>query len=163
MKLIKKRTSDWWFFTLLPLMLFILIFFLVRADSKVSMLVLLTQQFYFYSVILSSTEIGLRFKLNQDMEEENKFKNSWQGIFILIFSSFLLGVSFFREDIFNNYRYYFFITSLIFTIGSIWLTNQNEYSGVGNFNFREQRNKKTEEFSKRVKNSTEPYKEVIID
>ncbi len=161
-KIVRKRSLDWWIFTFLPLLVFGFIIFLVNKGYQGSILLLFTQQFYFYPVILSSTEIGIRFKMNLDFEEQ-RFKNSGPAVLVLIFSSILLGTSYLREDLFITYGTLLFLVSIFLTITSIWLSNQNEYSGVDYG--RKLENEKIEgqgNFSDKVEQSTQSYKGVKI-
>jgi len=160
MKLIKKRSGDWWFFILLPLFVFGIISFLLYIDGKSNIILPLTQYIYFYSLILSSTEIGLRSVMKAKLGSEVEFKGAWFGLLVLIISTILLMIIYFKEDIFNAYPYMFFIISFFPLLGAIWSSNQNEYSIIPNF--REKRQENEENFSKKVETPVKEYREVKI-
>lgn len=160
MEIIRKRTGDWWFFTFLPLIVFGIIIFW-SFDQVGSIFLLFTQQLFFFSLILSSTEIGLRFRVTSYQEEENKFKVIWPSLLILIASALLLIGVYLREDIFNKFSLLLFGVSILCTIGSIWLSNQNIFSGIPDF--EEQRKMDQKKFSKKVSSSQDSYKEVKIE
>ncbi|MFA5173894.1 MAG: hypothetical protein WC438_01810 [Candidatus Pacearchaeota archaeon] len=158
MVIIKKRTGDWWFFTLIPILVFLLISFLLYL-AKTPLILLATQQLFFYALILSSTEIGIQFRINSHIDE-NKFKGSWPGITILIISAILLPTTYIAQTLFQACPYIFLIISISCSLIAIWISNQNEYSGIPNF--PAQREKQQEKFSEKVENPEQTYKEVKI-
>lgn len=159
MGLIERRSPDWWFFTLIPLFIFGIIIFLAYLSGISDLSLLITQQLFFYSLILSSTEIGIRFRINQH-EEEKMFKGCWSGFTILITSAILLPTTYLLEKLFNENVILFLIISSLCTLGSVWMSNKNKYSGIPDYSGEK---KETQEnFSKKVESTTEEYKGVKV-
>ena len=154
---IKKRTKDWWFFILLPLLVFG-VSNIFSYSSGEELIFIVVQQLFFYSLVLSSTEIGIRNRANLN-EEQIQFRDIWSSVGIVIFSAlFLIGVN--QGDIFIKWKYFFLIISIIFALGSILLSNQNDLSGIPDF--QEDRIKEQKEFSEKVEKEKNPYKGVEI-
>ena len=86
-KIKTQKNWEWWIFILLPLFFVGIVNFLLFLKD-IYFLLILTQQLFFYALILSSTEIGVRFHFNRRFNQ-NLFNKI--GVIVLIA---LIGVLF---------------------------------------------------------------------
>lgn len=123
----KERDFDWWIFTLLPLVLTLIITPVIYAQIKnlTPIFILLIQQLLNYSIILSSTDLGLRSKSNR-----KKRQIAPPFLIILIALITLVCTYIYFEQIIDSdgLIYLSFLISIIFAYLSILLYNNNPES-----------------------------------
>lgn len=123
----QKRDLDWWFFTLLPIILTLLITPVIYSQIKslIPILILLIQQLLNYSIILSSTDLGLRSK-------SNRKRRQIAPPFLIILISLITLVCtyiYFEQIVKSDWlKYISFTVSIIFAYLSILLYNNNPES-----------------------------------
>lgn len=126
----KKRSLDWWYYTFLPLLLVFFIsasVYIFIGGNMNDIFFTMAQQIIFYAVILSSTEQGLRSKVNQN----NQFAYSTAAVnFVLIFGSIYLMLSYLFINVIYNHSKSLMIISLFVLIIPIWMSNHNPNSGM---------------------------------
>jgi hypothetical protein len=121
----ESRDFDWWCFTLLPVLIFIpiSIFVFVKYSNLISVLLLITGQLLSYSTVLSSTDLGLRSKSN-----ENKNHQIGRPFLLIIFLfGALLNLYLNLDSISESFQYvsFYLIFATITTYISIYLYNHN--------------------------------------
>ena len=123
-----ERDLQWWGFTLLPILIIIPIVLVYnwKFRNANQILLLLLQQLSAYSIILSSTDLGLKFK------SKDKLGPIFFPLIIIIFASILLTcVYMFQEDIINSTviaKIFFLILVICFVSTSIGCYYKNPES-----------------------------------
>lgn len=120
----QKRENDWWFFALLPIFLTLIITPIIYSQLKSieQILMVVMQQFLNYSIILSSTDLGLRSKSHRAKSQINP-----PLVIIFITLIALVCTYIYYEQILTSYILKFgtLIVSIIFAYTSILLYNNN--------------------------------------
>lgn len=150
----EKRTMDWWIYTLLPIVLSFCLSFIIYSISKnfVQILLMLVQQFLSYSIILSSTDMGIT--KGQDRHSRGC---PW---LIVIFSLTVLVCVYINEtviisDIWAPWLY--LLVSIVMVYFSILSYNTNpESSNLGPSSFSEQKNNVEEKAQREFESSDKP-------
>lgn len=119
----EKRNTDWWVFTLLPIIIIfsISVFIYATFEDIDKVIILLVQQLFFYSLILSSTDLSLRYR------SKDKTSPISLSLLIVIFSAFAL-VYVYIFELNNVTRNFLLIVSLFAVYFSILRYNNNPES-----------------------------------
>ena len=97
-----------------------------------------------------------------DQITEAYSSDCWLGFSVLIASAILVTITFLMEAMVNQYKLIFLLFSTLATLGSIWVSNHNEYNHSFERDIEEQREKQEKEFAKKVEKPQDTYKEVKI-
>jgi len=124
---LQKRSLDWWFFTLLPIILLLLIIPVIYSifNNAHQILILLIQQLLFYSIILSSTDLGLKTK---SRDPKNQIAHS---LFIILFAPIVLICVYINQETImelGNIKYLYLCVSMLTGFSSILLYKDNPES-----------------------------------
>ena len=121
--------SDWWFFTLLPVVIAIIVSILAFWSFKNTnnALLIITKQLLSYSIILSSTDLSLKFK-----SSENK-RYQIAPTLLLIFIALAVLIQFYTTNPESTTSSFVSITiyliiSVILSYWSVYLYNHNPES-----------------------------------
>jgi hypothetical protein len=158
-----KRSSNWWIFSILPFILFLsIILFLLLINKDLPSLTEWSQQFLYYSIILLSSEIGIR--LIQDTQKlDLKLKEAGGMLVCLIISVILLTALYSNAKMELSKEVLFLFASFSTALYSIRVSSQNPYSGVDNFDLVNQRLLVEKDLSQKIKNGSSSYNGVKID
>lgn len=116
------KDGNWWFLTLLPLMLFFAIALYISWNKKnfSTIIPLLVQQLILYTVIFSSTDLGLRIRYGKN---DYSF---WKNLSLMLPGSILLLWIYSDESA----AWILFAPSIIMVYFSVWLANHNPYNWI---------------------------------
>jgi len=125
----KEREADWWVYTLLPIILILFFAFLVflKIGEKNEFFIMLIEQFLLYSIILSSTDVGLRSK---SLEIKQR---TAPPLLIIILAAIALTFFYTNKDVVINRLWIisiYFMGSLITSFLSILLYYKNPESSI---------------------------------
>lgn len=124
----ERRSNDWWVLTLLPIviMLPIILIFYGKTKSGTETFFLILQQLFSYSIVLSCTDLGLKYRAKE------KYSPFGVSLLIIIFSSFGLHFVYTAPEQIKGYctliKAIFLFLSILLVYLTIFFYNNNPES-----------------------------------